>query len=136
MSRENVEVVGRALEAWQRDDLDAFISLYDPAIEWYAVFERLTGGDASCYRGIEGIRQMWSVYRTEFEDFEVWADELRDVDEDRVLLLGHLRWRGPTSGIESESALGMVFTLRHGKVVRSMDYLTHEEALEAVGLRE
>jgi len=80
--------------------------------------------------------QFWSVYRTELESFEAEAQELRDVDEDRVLLLGRFHWRGPASGIESESALGMGFTLRHGKVVRSMDHLSHDEALEAAGLQE
>jgi ketosteroid isomerase-like protein len=97
------------------------------------VFERLTGGDEHCYRGIEGVRQLWSVYRTEFEDFEVWPDELRDADEDRAVLVGHTRWRGPASGIETESPFGMVITVRNGKIVHSMDYLSHEEALEAVG---
>ena len=43
--------------SWQRDDLDTFLSLYDPAIEWHAVFERLLGGDENCYRGIDGLRQ-------------------------------------------------------------------------------
>ena len=100
------------------------------------MFERLLGGEETCYRGVDGLRRMWSVYRTEFADFEVWADDLRPADDDRVVLLGHLRWRGPTSGIQTESALGQVMTLRDGKVVHSMDYLSHQEALEAVGLRE
>ena len=136
MSRENVEVVRRALEAWQRDDLDTFLSLADPAVEWHAALERVIGGIEQCYRGIEGLRRFWSVYRTEFANFEVEGQELRDVHEDCVLLLGHFRWRGPASGIESESPAGLVITLRNGKIVRSMDYLTHQEALEAVGLRE
>ena len=53
-----------------------------------------------------------------------------------MLLLGHFRWRGPASGIELDSPVGLVMTLRDGKVIRSMDYLSHEEALEAVGLSE
>jgi hypothetical protein len=28
----------------------------------------------------------------------------------------------------------MVFTLRDGKIIRSLDYFSHEEALKAVGL--
>jgi ketosteroid isomerase-like protein len=35
-----------------------------------------------------------------------------------------------------ESPLGIVITVREGKIVRSVDYLSHEEALQAVGLRE
>jgi ketosteroid isomerase-like protein len=35
-----------------------------------------------------------------------------------------------------ESQLALVVTLRDGKIVRSEDFLSHKEALEAVGLRE
>src|SRR5215211_4199227 len=136
MSQENVEVVRRALEAWQRDDLDAWLTAYDPAIEWHTALERIVGGIENCYRGLDRLREAWSMYRTELEDFHYAAQELRDVDKDRVVLLGHMRWRGAASGIEMDSPVGMVVTLRDGKVVHSIDYLSHEEALEAVGLRE
>jgi hypothetical protein len=43
---------------------------------------------------------------------------------------------GPASGIVVESQLALVMTLRDGKIVRSMDYLSHEDALKAVGLVE
>ena len=81
------------------------------------------------------MREFWTSYRTELEDFQIQGQELRDVGDDRVLLLGHIRWRGPASGAEVEAPVGLVMTLREGKVIRSMDYLSHEEALEAVGLR-
>jgi ketosteroid isomerase-like protein len=35
-----------------------------------------------------------------------------------------------------QSPFGMVITVRNGKIVRSMDYLSHEQTLEAVGLRD
>ena len=34
MSQESVEVVQAVLEAWQRDDFDAFLANIDPAIEY------------------------------------------------------------------------------------------------------
>jgi ketosteroid isomerase-like protein len=136
MSRENLQVVRGALEAWQSDDLDTFLTAYDPAIEWHTALERVVGGIENCYRGIEGLRRLWWVYRTEQEDFQFEPQDLRDLGEDRVLFLGHIRWRGPTSHFESDSPLGMVITLRNGKIVHSVDYLSHGDALEAVGLRE
>jgi ketosteroid isomerase-like protein len=135
MSKENVKVVQAALEAWQRDDYDAFLSRIDPNIEWHAVLQRLVQGPESVYRGYDGMRRFWRDYRTEFEDMEVEAQELRDVGDDRVVLLGRWRWRGVASGIESESPLGMVITVRDGKFIHSTDYLSHHEALEAVGLQ-
>jgi ketosteroid isomerase-like protein len=131
-----VEIVRRALEAWQRNDLETFMSMMHPEVEWHTAFERLVEGAASAYRGREGIHQFWTTYRNELEDFKVDLQELRDVGHGRVVLLGHIRFRGQASRIEVESPLGQVITIRDKKMFRAMDYLSHEEALEAVGLRE
>ena len=136
MSQENVELVRRSLEAWQRDDFDSWLATLHLAVEWHTVFERLVEGTESFYRGHNGMRRFWKVYRTEFKDLEVEAQELRDLGDECVVLLGQFRWRGPASGIATESPLGQVFTIRGGKIVRSMDYLSHVEALKAVGLEE
>jgi ketosteroid isomerase-like protein len=136
MSQENVDVVRRTLEAWQRDDLEAFMSGIHPAMEWHAVLESLVEGPQSVYRGHEGVRRLWHNYRTDLDAFEVEAEEIRDVAGDRVVLLGRIRWRGVASGIESESPFAMAITIRDGKMFYSLDYLSREQALEAVGLRE
>jgi len=52
------------------------------------------------------------------------------------VLLADARFRGPASGIEVGSPLGQVYTLRDGKIIRSVDFNTHDEALEAAGLPE
>ena len=39
MSQENVEVFKRGVEAWNRDDFDAWIEQYDPEVEWFALME-------------------------------------------------------------------------------------------------
>ena len=96
--------------------------------------ERLVEGTESFYRGHDGMRRFWHVYRTEFEDFQVEAEELRDLGDDRVVLLGRFRWRGSASGIATESPLGMVFTVRDGKIIQSVDYFSQQHALKAVGL--
>ena len=136
MSQENVEIVRRGLEAWQRDDFDSWLATLDPGMEWHTGLERLVEGTESFYRGHEGMRRFWHSYRTEFEDFEFAAQELRDAGEDRVVLLGRFRWRGLASGVPTESPAGLVMTVRDGKIIRSMDYFSHEEALEAVGLEK
>jgi len=136
MSQENVEACRQNIEAWERDDLDSWLATMDPIVEWHAAVERLVEGTENFYRGHEGMRRLWHFWRTESEDFEIEAQELRDAGDDRVVLLGRIRWRGLASGIATESPIGMVITVRGGKIIRSMDYLTHQEALEAVGLSE
>ena len=136
MSQANVEVVRRVLEAWQRDDFESWLSGIDPDVEWLTAVERGLGRAGSVYRGHEGMREFWNLWRTEVDDFWTEAEEIRDLGDDRVLYLGHIRFRGPASGIMVESQLANVQTLRDGKIVRSEDYLSHKEALEAVGLSE
>jgi ketosteroid isomerase-like protein len=135
VSQENVEIVRRIGVAWQRDDLDTWLFLLDPTIEWHTLPERLVEGAESFYRGYDGVQQFWHRYRSEFDlAFEIQG--VRDVGDDRVVLLGHARLRGAASGIETETPVGLVMTVRRGKVIRSFDYPTHDQALKAVGLEE
>ena len=85
-------------------------------------------------RGHEGFRH-W--YRDSFESFETldneWT-EFRALGDDRVLALGQVRARGRESGVEIDSAIGFVFTVRGGKAVKAQGFLSRERALAAAGL--
>ena len=50
MSRENVETVQRAVEAWNADDLDAFLAELDADVEWHPAIEPGLEGKATIYR--------------------------------------------------------------------------------------
>ena len=52
--RENVELVRRAYDAWNRDDMDACLALMDPEVEWHTT-GRLPDVEP-VYRGHEGVR--------------------------------------------------------------------------------
>jgi ketosteroid isomerase-like protein len=56
MSQENVAIERRAIDAWQRDDLDSWLATFHPDIEYHAAVERSTEGPAFMYRGHEGMR--------------------------------------------------------------------------------
>jgi ketosteroid isomerase-like protein len=133
---QNVEMVRRSGEAWQRDDFETWLSTIDPDVEWFTGVERALGRAGSIYRGHEGMREFWNLWRIDVDDHWVEVEEIRDLGDERVLSLGRLRFRGPASGITVESQLANVITLREGKIVRSEDYLSHQEALKAVGLEE
>jgi ketosteroid isomerase-like protein len=136
MSRENVETVQRAIDAWNADDLNAFLAELDPDVEWHPAIEPGLEGTATTYRGPDGARKIWRQDRGEaWERLTNRPRELRDLG-DSVLALGHMDLTAPTTGIEFSQELGEVFDLRAGKIVRIRDFLTHAEALEAVGLPE
>jgi ketosteroid isomerase-like protein len=136
MSRENVETVQRAVDAWNADDLDAFLAVLDAGVEWQPAIQPGLEGKATTYLGHEGARQIWRQDRGEaWERLTNRPEELRDLGES-VLVLGHLDLTARATGIEFSQEVGEVFDLRAGKIVRIRDFLTHAEAIEAAGLRE
>ena len=129
-----MELVRATWEAWERGDTDAVLSFIDPDVEWLTAIDRGLGRAGSVYHGHEGMRELWNLWRSEFDDFSIQADEIRDLGDERVLTLAHIQFRGQASGIMVESQLALLMTIRNGKIVRSEDYLSHQEALEDVGL--
>ena len=136
MSRENVQTVQRAIEAWNADDLDAFLAELDADLEWQPAIESGLEGEATIYRGHDGARKVWREDRGEaWERLTNRPQEFRDLGES-VLVLGRLDLTAPTTGLQFSQEVGEVFDLRGGKIVRIRDFLTHAEALEAAGLQE
>jgi ketosteroid isomerase-like protein len=136
MSQENLETLQRAQEAWNAEDLDAWLAELDPEVEWHTALEQALEGRGSTYRGHDGLRRAWGEYRGKaWGGFTSQIQETRDFGES-VLLLGHLDVTGRTSGIESRQEFGQLVTFRGRKILRSEDFLSHAEALEAAGLQE
>jgi ketosteroid isomerase-like protein len=136
MSQENVETVRRAHEAWEADDLDAFLAELHPDVEWHPSIEPALEGEATTYKGHEGVRRAWPEYRGEtFERLTPQIEEVRDLGE-TVLALGRFVVTGRATHIEFDTEVGQVVTFRDGKIATVHDYLSHREALEAAGLSE
>jgi ketosteroid isomerase-like protein len=135
MSQENVEIATRAIDAWNRCDLAAFLQEWHAECEWRPAFPKGTEGKGSVFQGHDGltqawhgVRDAWTVYRLDIEEARVVGDEL--------LVLGDIYARGAGSGIELESAWGAVVRFRDGRLMSAWDWLSREEALKAVGLTE
>jgi ketosteroid isomerase-like protein len=136
MSQENVEAVRRGLEAWNADDLDAFLAELDPEVVVHPAIEPALEGGETTYRGFDGMRRAWNDYRGgAWERLTVHVHEIRDLGES-VLVLSHIDLAGRTTGIEFSQEIGQIITFRGGKVVHTQDFLSHAEALEAAGLQE
>ena len=136
MSRENVEVVRRAIEAVTRrpkPDFATVNELYDPDHEYVSRIEALEGG---ARRGARGYRE-WLADAEEAFDWESRLERVTQIDETRVLAVTPTRIRGKHSGVVVEDReLACLVTLRAGKIIRSELFLSPAEALEAVGLSE
>ena len=133
MSKENVEITGRAVEAWNRVELDPFLREWHAECEWRPAFPKGTEGTGSVFRGHDGIRTAWDAVRAAWRVYRLDIDEANQVD-DRLVVLGNIYAQGATSGIELESPWGAVVDFRDRKILRAWDWLSRDEALEAVGL--
>jgi ketosteroid isomerase-like protein len=131
MSKENVEIVRRSFEAFNRGDFDAAFEDFAPDFE--LDFSRAIGIDRGTYnlaqfrRRNEELAEMWESNR-------LGADELIDAGE-LVVVPWTSRLRG-RDGIEVQARGTWLCTFRDGLVVRIRLYQDKREALEAAGLSE
>jgi ketosteroid isomerase-like protein len=130
MSRENVEVVHQIEDALNRRDLDRFLEVTDPAVEWHSSISVISEGGA--YHGHEGVRQYMRDVEETFASLSATLDRILDIG-DLVLAVGRLHYRGKASGVEQEAHFGWVFRFRDGKVVYLRAFREPEQALGAVG---
>ena len=131
MSRENVEIVKAAIDAYNREDWDAYFKDLAPGFE--LDFSRAIGP----WRGVFGLDQ----FRRLVEEFrETWESTRQEPHEfieagDLVVMHSTLRVKG-RGGIEVVSRAAFVWTIRNGAIERVTMYQERQDALEAVGLSE
>ncbi|HTQ68865.1 MAG TPA: nuclear transport factor 2 family protein [Solirubrobacteraceae bacterium] len=133
MSRENVEQVREAVDAFNRRDLDAYLGLMEPDVE-LTPYERVVEG-LGPYRGHDGVRTWWRETLAALPDLRAELDQLRDLG-DMVFARGHLRGTGSRSGAPIERTLWIAVEVRDGKAVSWHTHASEAEALKAVGLEE
>ncbi len=78
------------------------------------------------------------AFLTAWENFRVRAEQYRQVDNERVLVLVYQSGRGKTSGLDIsvvQAERAHLFHVRNGKVTRLVIYYDRERALDAVGQR-
>jgi ketosteroid isomerase-like protein len=137
MSEENVEIVRRIYEAAVRRDAATVLARYDA--EGVLVASRIgvanhpSGEDA--YHGHDGLRDLFREWHEAWGKIEYDYEELIEAG-DQVIAVVNRHARGRASGVEVERPFALLWTLRDGKVVRVVWYLTREDALEAAGLSE
>jgi ketosteroid isomerase-like protein len=134
MSRENVELIRRSIDAFNRNDPDAAVEVMHPEVEWQTL-DVLP--DTATYRGREGVKEFWQVWQDTFRGFHLHLDACVPVSEDQVIATLRVSGEGAGSGAGVESpSFFQVLEIRDGQVVRARMFATEEEALEAAGLSE
>ena len=130
MSAENVEVVRRLTEAWERGDLEAQLAEIDPDVE---IVEWPEGPDPRTYHGHAGVVEAGRSWAEPWEWLRNEVSEYVDVG-DRVLTCGRIRVKGKGSAVEVGGDAFSLHTVRGGKVTRIEFFTDRERALKAAGL--
>ena len=141
MSAENVEIVRRVFEEFNRGGAPAAISagLLSDEVVFDGTRAEIPG--VGLYEGVDEVRAFFEDdwFRAfPFEDWEIHFGEPIDSD-DQVITTTRQQGRGASSGAGGEGTvleLGNIFTLRSGQIVRIQIFQRPEEALEAAGLSE
>jgi len=133
MSQENVEIVQKGMEAWNREDMDELVALSDPDVEFVSIF---AGMEGRSYRGHNGLREYFADMRDTWTEFHRDIEGMRDAGGDQVVVFFHLRGTARASGVPVDEHVTTVFRLREGRLYRMVVFRDRAEALEAAGLQE
>jgi ketosteroid isomerase-like protein len=134
-SRERIELVGSAFEAWNRGDIDAFAGHTAEDVAWLEVSGRPEGGGDSELLGRDRLRESLKSLFDAWERYHLEAERIEDLG-DRVVAIVRETARGRASGVEVEGRWGYVLTVKDGQIVRVEAYRDAERALQVTGLSE
>ncbi|MDQ6811783.1 MAG: nuclear transport factor 2 family protein [Actinomycetota bacterium] len=132
MSSANVNLVRSIYADWERGDFSS--------VEWAHPEVEFAFPDGPSPGSLTGVAEMAESYREflgAWKEHRVQAEEYRELDDERVLVLNRSRGRGKTSGLDlaqmrAEGA--NLFHIRDGKVTRLVLYFNRERAFAGLGL--
>jgi ketosteroid isomerase-like protein len=131
MSQENVEIVRRAYDAFNRGDIDAAFKAVAPDFEFD--MSRAVGFniDRDVYDLIQ-FRRLFDEYVGSWEAFRLGPDEFIDAGEHVVVpFTNRASGRG---GIEVQARGTINWRIRDGALVSACLYQERDEALKGAGL--
>jgi ketosteroid isomerase-like protein len=136
MSEENVEIVRRAIDAWNRRDIDDLIALSDPEGEYV---NNPTAIEPGTRRGRDEVTAVIGTQWDLLTDGRWEIDRLYRRGEE-IIALGRISRRMPGSDARLEDRSLISYRIRSGKIVRTevLGFGRDEVqmALEVAGLPE
>jgi ketosteroid isomerase-like protein len=132
----NLDLVRSIYADWERGDFSS-ADWADPQIEYtqdeIGVFPRST------WKGVAGMAEGARTQLEVFTDHRIQAEEYRELDGRRVLVLDRLSGRAKHTGLELEGSAGLaarLFEIDGGKVTRLVAYFDRDRALADLGLED
>jgi ketosteroid isomerase-like protein len=135
MSQENVEIVRRLMDAWNRQDITGILALTDPEAEYVNAPTAVEPGTR------RGHDEIVVVLRTQWESLSGGLQEIDRLHDrgDEIISVGRLSRTMPGSDARISNPLLLSWKFRDGKLIRLEQLGAGPEfpaALEAAGLSE
>jgi ketosteroid isomerase-like protein len=125
----NLDLVRSLYAAWERGEWTS-ADWIDPEIEMIVV----GGPEPGRWIGLESVRAQTISFLSVWHDYRVEAEQVRELDDERMLVLTRYSGRAKTSGLEVRTEGAHVLHVRDGKVTRYVRYWDRDRALADLGL--
>jgi ketosteroid isomerase-like protein len=128
----NVELVRSIYAAWERRDYSSSEWAH-PDIETVIA----DGPAPGSWTGVAGAAEGWRDFLNAWEEYRAKAEDYRELDDERVLVLIRRSGRGKRSGFELgeiASKGAVLYHIRSGRVTRQVVYFDRGRALADLGL--
>ena len=122
----NVDIVLTIYERVARGE--TVRELFHDDVEWSMPHP---GGEA---HGLAEVGAFWRDYEATWTERVLEVEEVRPLDDERVLVFFRETAVGRASGIETDASPAAIWTLRDGKVARFQAWIERADALRAAGL--
>jgi len=135
MSGENVEIIRRMLDAWNRQDIEVILALTDPEAEYVNAPTAVEPGTRRGHDEIVAVmRKQWESLTGAVQEIDRFHDR-----GDEIFTAGRVSRTMPGSDARISNPLLMSWRFRDGRLVR-LEQLgagpDFPDALEAAGLSE
>ena len=128
----NVNIVNSAYSAFASGEIEVFMDLLDPKVEWNEA-ENFPYADNSPYIGPDAL--MEGVLSRIGEDWEYWnVGELKlyEMANDMVLATGKYQAKFKKNGNIINAQVAHIWSLSEGKVVKFQQYVDTKQVAEAM----
>ena len=96
------------------------------------------GPSPGTWSGLAEVAKGWRSFLSTWEELSAEAEEFRELDDERILVLVRYQGRGKTSGVDLQQMRAQgaaVFHVREGRVAKQIVYFDRSRAFADLGLR-
>jgi uncharacterized protein (TIGR02246 family) len=133
VSQRNIDIVRGLFDVWGKGDLEGFLGMLDPDVEWRFA-DNFVYGKVNPLIGRQALREgSLKRLRTDWEDFNALPTEFLDAGE-YVVVLGHYVGTYKATGKKLRAQFTHIYKIRNDKVAQwrqSVDTKAFDDAMSS-----